>query len=358
MNSWRRGYLVLEEGRAFSGALLGEEGRTGEVVFNTSHSGYEEIATDPSYLYQILVMTSPHQGNYGLTPGSWQSHRLWIEGLLVLQMQNSPTCSAWLELLQKHRVPVLQNVDTRKLVVHLREKGSSWGCLVAAEGEKEALQKSQSFLKGISTRSASDWTLEASCPEVVELSGKQSSGALTGVLDFGVKANILACAQRHSSKVLRLPARTTAQEIRSLKLDALILSNGPGDPGQVTGALETIKNLLGEIPMLGICMGHQLLGRAFGGRTFKLKYGHRGGNHPVQHLKSNKIYMTSQNHGYALDPGSLPQEVEVTHLNLNDKTVAGIQCATKKAWGVQFHPEAAPGPREAQKVFDQFYRGL
>jgi carbamoyl-phosphate synthase small subunit len=356
MMVWRQGFLVLEDGLVFPGLLRAREIQAGEVVFNTSHSGYEEIATDPSYHHQIVVMTAPQQGNYGIDRNVWQSDRLWIRGFVALDIQESPQEHSWLSLLEGHGVPAFKNVDTRSLVLHLREKGSRWGALVPHDDKDAAVREGLNFIERVRVVENEDWTVAASCTERIELEGKTPSGPFTALMDFGCKQNILENCVRLSRKVVRLPAATKLDEINTLNPDVIVLSNGPGDPGKVP--LDTIKALLGTRPILGICMGHQLLGRALGGNTYKLKFGHRGGNHPVKDLLTGRIYVTSQNHGYAIDKDSLPSDVEVTHINLNDQTVSGIRSLAKRCWGVQFHPESHPGPHEAQEIFDQFFREI
>lgn len=356
-----KSYLVLESGEIFAGELqtkhsknLNQEPRVGEVVFNTSHTGYEEIATDPSYLSQIVVMTAPMQGNYGAEPKCWESHRMWIEGFICLQVQRSERDSSWIEALEKNNVPLISDLDTRDLVFVLRAKGACYGALVQAATEDEALQMGRQAIEQKRLKEK-DWVWLASRKEAVELKGQNQQGPKVAVLDFGSKENILRETLRHASQVKVFPSRASSEEILKYKPQALILTNGPGDPGDVQSAPTTIKNLIGQVPIYGICMGHQLLSLALGAKTYKLKFGHRGSNHPILDQVLNRVYVSSQNHGYAVDEATLPKTVKVTHRNLNDQTVAGIYSKELKVLGIQYHPESCPGPHEAQNLFDFFF---
>lgn len=363
-----KGFLVLESGETFSGLWYGGAAmssgaatsdsafnRAGEVVFNTSHSGYEEMATDPSYLNQILVLTAPQQGNYGENDEFWESERIWIDGFVCIEMQNSWRDKRWMEKLKRNKVPVLTDVDTRKLVFRLRDQGTPWGALVQAETAQEAIEKSKPLIAE-KKKLDKDWAHFASVKEERTLKGDNPHGPKIAVLDFGCKTNSLRELKLRSSEVKIFPSRTSAQRIREYNPDGILLSNGPGDPGDVQVAPETIKELIGWKFIFGICMGHQVLGRALGGETYKLKFGHRGSNHPIKDSLLNRIYMSSQNHGYAVKLETLPKSVQVTHVNLNDNTVAGIYDPSRKALSVQFHPESHPGPHEASELFDFFIR--
>ncbi len=352
-----KGFLVLASGNCFQGRWLGGSPRAGEVVFNTAHCGYEEIATDPSYYSQIMVMTQPMQGNYGASHSVWESSRLWINGLICLEMQNSPRESHWLHQLTYAQVPVVDHLDTRRLVLHLRDQGTQWGAMVPAVSVAQAQQKAKQLLLATS-KGDQDWVYQVSTSEAFEQKGFNSSGPKVAVLDFGCKLNILRELQKRCSLVKVFPSRTSVEEIRHWNPDGILLSNGPGDPAEVKNAVDTVRSLLGWKFIFGICMGHQILGLALGGSTYKLKFGHRGANHPVRDNLLQRIYVTSQNHGYALDPRTLPASVTVTHWNLNDQTVSGLSCWEKKCMSVQFHPESHPGPHDAVGLFDYFIKQL
>ena len=349
-------HLVLESGEVFSGKTyqIHFKDRAGEVVFNTSHFGYEEIATDPSYYSQIIVMTSPMQGNYGASKDHCESSRLWIEGFVCLSIQNSQRERSWQNQLEQAQVPLLHSVDTRALTRRLRAKGTTWGALVMASNEVEALSKSRLLIHARKKEIEKDWVFEASCKEIFKHQGNFPMGPRLGILDLGMKFNILREALHRSSQCIQFPSRTSAEKILSYDLDGLILSNGPGDPQDVQVARETIGQLVGKLPLFGICMGHQILCLALGAETYKLKFGHRGANHPIKDDLLGRIYMTSQNHGYAVRRESLPDFVKVTQLNLNDQTVAGIFCLDKRILGIQYHPESCPGPHDSKGLFDYF----
>ncbi len=348
-----KGFLVLETGELFEGLWLGGMERAGEVVFNTSHSGYEEIATDPSYFSQIVVMTAPMQGNYGADKKVWESRQLWIQGFVCLQMHQSKRDCSWLERLSEQKIPTLSEVDTRSLVKRLREQGTSWGALVQATDEKSALEKSKELIQK-QQKLDSDWVHLTSRPEPVTYAGKKQNGPKVAVLDLGSKENILRELSHYASELKIFPSRSSAKEILAYQPGALMLTNGPGDPSHVQVAVETVKELIGKLPIMGICMGHQILGLALGGKTYQLKFGHRGSNHPIQDKLLGQIYMTSQNHGYAVEAQSLPEDIVVTHTNLNDGTLAGFYSKKRQLLGIQFHPESHPGPHEAQALFGFF----
>lgn len=353
-----KGFLVLESGELFSGLWQGQERareRAGEVVFNTSNSGYEEMATDPSYFSQILVLTAPQQGNYGESDECWESKRLWIDGFVCVEMQNSWRDKSWREKLLKAEIPILTDVDTRQLVFRLRDLGTTWGALVCGSDPKAAIQRAQALIAE-KKKEDLDWAHRVSTVEEVTLPGKNPKGPKIAALDFGCKTNSLRELVARSSEVRVFPSRVSAERIRAYNPGGIFLSNGPGDPADVKQASETVKELLGWRFIFGICMGHQILGRALGGETYKLKFGHRGSNHPIKDTLLNKIYMTSQNHGYAVRQETLPKTVQVTHVNLNDGTVAGIYDSSRKVLSVQFHPESHPGPHEASELFDFFIR--
>ncbi len=353
--STSKGFLVLESGETFSGLWQGEARieRAGEVVFNTSHSGYEEMATDPSYFGQILVLTSPQQGNYGESDSFWESSRLWIEGFVCVEMQASWRDRAWGQKLIQNGIPVLTDVDTRSLVLNLRERGTMWGALVMANSEAEAKSRASTLIQE-KKKLPVDWVHEVSRRDEETIKGENPTGPRIAALDLGCKENSIRELKRRCSEIRLFPSRTKPDRIRAYNPDGIFLSNGPGDPAQVEQAPDTVRDLLGWRFMFGICMGHQIIGRAMGGETYKLKFGHRGSNHPIKDNLINKIYMTSQNHGYAVKQESLPAGVRVTHVNLNDNTVAGIYDPERKVMSVQFHPESHPGPHEASELFDFF----
>ncbi|MCB0390372.1 MAG: glutamine-hydrolyzing carbamoyl-phosphate synthase small subunit [Bdellovibrionales bacterium] len=351
------GYLVLETGEVYKGIFRGGQNRAGEVVFNTSHSGYEEMATDPSYYNQILLTTAPMQGNYGESNNVWESKNIWIQGFICLEMQNSPRDNSWLQKLTSHNVPILTDLDTRSIVLRLREAGTVWGAIVSATDERQAKEIANLLINEKKTEDK-DWAFKVSSQEAYELDGPISNGVKVAVLDFGSKKNILHELQLRCEKVKVFPLRSNAEEIKSWQPHGIMLSNGPGDPKDVAQAPDTIKALLGWKPIFGICMGHQILSLVLGADTYRLKFGHRGSNHPIKDKILNKIYMTSQNHSYAVDPKTIPDDVEVTHINLNDGTIAGIRNKNLKCMSVQFHPESHPGPHDAVGLFDEFLRQL
>ena len=352
-----KGFLVLESGETYEGLWHGGQARAGEIVFNTSHAGYEEIATDPSYFSQIMVMTAPMQGNYGVDRDAWESKRMWIDGFVSLEMQTSKRDASWRNQLLDSGIPVLSELDTRRIVLRLRDLGTPWGALVAAENAESARVQARELIQK-KKLSAKDWVHEVTRTEAEFRKGAVPNGPRIAVMDYGCKENTLRELQAKCSELAVYPSRTPERVIRDWSPSGILLSNGPGDPTDVQEATETVRALLGWKPIFGICMGNQILARALGASTFKLKFGHRGGNHPVRDLLLNEIYVTSQNHGYAVEIKSLPSSARVTHVNLNDGTVEGIECAAKKCFSVQYHPESHPGPHEARKLFDYFLSSI
>lgn len=348
-----KGYLVLESGEVYAGLSHGGQDRAGEVVFNTSHSGYEEIATDPSYFTQIVVMTAPMQGNYGVQDEVWESRKLWIEGFMCLEVQDTPRDQAWKKRLTDNGIPLLTEIDTRNLVLRLRQGGTPWGALVEAATEEEAKKKAATLIAK-KKEMEKDWVYLTSRPEAEVRRGENMVGPRVAVLDFGSKENILRELQNRCSEVKIFNSRSSIKDILDYNPDGIMLTNGPGDPADVKVATGTVRELLGVKPIFGICMGHQILALALGAKTYKLKFGHRGSNHPIRDTLLNQIYMTSQNHGYAVEAGSLPSDVKVTHVNLNDGTVAGFYSEKQKCLGIQYHPESCPGPHEASGLFSYF----
>lgn len=379
--------LALEDERVFRGEGFGATGTvTGEICFNTSLSGYQEVLTDPSYFGQIVAMTNPHIGNYGVNMLDEESRGPQVRGFVVEELSDAP--SNWRSeesldaYLRRNDIPGLQGVDTRALTKHLREAGAMKACL-STEGlaDEEAVRLARSgdgvvgmdFVSEVTTRKAFDWDpLDAeSRPWQLARSGSDAAGELRdakgnvfGFLppvrhrvvayDFGIKRNILRGLRRSAMAVTVVPADTPAEHVLAMNPDGIFLSNGPGDPSALGHIHRNVRELLGRKPVFGICLGHQILACAWGGRTFKLKFGHRGGNQPVKDLRTGKVSITSQNHGFAVDPASLPADVEVTHINLNDGTVEGMKHKSLPVFSVQYHPEAAPGPHDAAPLFDEF----
>ncbi|GIL18039.1 MAG: carbamoyl-phosphate synthase small chain [Oligoflexia bacterium] len=347
------GYLVLETGEIYEGRWQGGQARAGEVVFNTSQTGYEEIATDPSYFSQIVVMTSPMQGNYGVDQSVWESQKMWIEGFICLEIQKTKRDESWLHKLTENKIPLVSEMDTRAITLRLRGGGTPWGALVPAKTSQEAASLAKDLINE-KKKIEKDWVYLASRHSLERRTGSCPQGPRVAVLDFGSKENILRELMSRCSEVLIYPSRTSVSQLLEHKPDGIMLTNGPGNPEDVQVAAGTVRELLGKIPIFGICMGHQILSIALGAKTYKLKFGHRGANHPIRDDLLGKVYMSSQNHGYAVDPQTLPPEVCVTHVNLNDQTVAGIYSEKKNCLGIQYHPESCPGPHEAGLLFDYF----
>jgi len=374
-----RAILALEDGRVFKGRAAGARTRRGgEVVFNTSITGYQEVFTDPSYSGQIVCLTYPHIGNVGTNLDDEESAKPYIEGLVVREF--SALASNWRssesaqDYLERHRVPVIWDIDTRALVRHLRDVGALRG-VVATDGT--SVEKLIAEACALPTMAGLELASRVTSPEKYEwkrgsvefgvsgsaVDAKSRAGAGSGgksqykvvAYDFGIKQNILRLLVDHGCDVTVVPAQTSAEDVLALKPHGVFLSNGPGDPEPIGYAVENIRRMVGRVPIFGICLGHQLCGLALGGRTFKLKFGHHGSNHPVQNLRTKKVEITSQNHGFCVDPDSLPaSDVEITHVNLNDHTNEGMRHRSLPLFSVQYHPEASPGPHDARYLFDDF----
>jgi carbamoyl-phosphate synthase small subunit len=360
--------LALADGTLWPGVAFGAHGeRTGEVVFNTSLTGYQEILTDPSYHGQIVVMSQPHIGNYGTNPEDDESARAWAAGLVVRAA--SPTVSNWRatstldDYLRERGVPGLAEVDTRALIRHIRDHGAQNAALSSTNPDPAhviALARAAPDMNGL------DLAREVTCAEPYhwaagEGAGFEANGHAPGrrsyhvvAYDYGLKRNILRLLAAHGCRVTVVPATTPAEDVLALAPEGVFLSNGPGDPAAVGYGIAAVRALLGRVPVFGICLGHQILGLALGGETYKLKFGHRGGNQPVQHLPGGQVEISSHNHGFAVRAESLPEGVEITHRNLNDGCVEGLRAPALRAFSVQYHPEAAPGPHDARYLFEQF----
>ena len=349
--------LVLEDGRTFQGTSFGADGESfGEMVFNTSMSGYQEILTDPSYAGQIVCMTYPLIGNYGINEEDAESRRPWVEGFIVREASriasNFRSTSSLQQYLKTNDIVGLEGIDTRSLVRHIRDKGAMRAGISTVELDPKALLEKVLSSPGMANRElASEVTADADYDYPSD--GRERFHLVA--YDFGVKTNSLREFARYGCRVTVVSSDTPADEVLALKPDGIFLSNGPGDPAAMTAVVEQIKKLTQtNIPMFGICLGHQLIGEAFGGSTYKLKFGHRGGNQPIKDLTTGKIEITAHNHGFAVDADSLPLEIEVTHINLNDHTVAGLRHKTLPIFSVQYHPESAPGPHDSEYLFERF----
>jgi carbamoyl-phosphate synthase small subunit len=350
--SIREAQLVLADGTTFEGEAIGADPpggvATGEVVFNTVLSGYQEVITDPSYAGQIITFTYPHIGNYGVTPADDESRRPFCRGVIVRDLARRR--SSWRSdgdlssFLARAGVPGIAGIDTRRLTRHIREAGAMPGAFgTADETTLKAAAAAEPGTDGI------DLVATVSCDAPYTV----GTGRFRVVAyDYGIKATMLHHLGQLAT-VEVVPASTPAAAVLERRPDGVFLSNGPGDPALVAGAVDNIRELLGAVPVFGICLGHQLLSRAIGGDTFKLKFGHHGGNHPVRHLRTDKVEITSQNHNFCVDAASLPQ-ADITHVNLNDNTVEGLRCRDVPAFSVQYHPEAGPGPHDSRYLFDDF----
>jgi carbamoyl-phosphate synthase small subunit len=365
--------LALENGLVIRGTAIGAIGAeaSGELVFNTAMSGYQEIMTDPSYSGQIVTFTYPHIGNYGVNESDVESDRIQAAGLVVRELSrvtsNYRATASLQSYLETNGIAGIEDVDTRMIVRVLRDEGAM-RCVIVHDfhGEDAALvararavpsMNGLDLTGGVTTKQAYTYTPEQ--PDdfgygAAAVAGAPSRRYKVAAIDFGIKRNILRRLAAYGCDVTVFPSTVTADEIRVMNPDGIFLSNGPGDPAAVTHAIETVKGLLGYKPIFGICLGHQIMALAVGAKTYKLKFGHRGANHPVKNLLTGSIEISSQNHGFAVDPDSLPSRAEVTHLNLNDNTVSGLRLLDVPAFCVQYHPEASPGPHDSDYLFEEF----
>ncbi|ADC89483.1 carbamoyl-phosphate synthase, small subunit [Thermocrinis albus DSM 14484] len=362
----KRAILALEDGTYFVGYSFGAEGETtGEVVFNTSMTGYQEVLTDPSYRGQIVVMTYTQMGNYGINDEDLESDRVQVNGFVVKEL--SGVYSNWRakksldQYLKEHGVVGIWGIDTRALVKRIRERGTVKGVISSVDLDPKSLVQKAKSSKDISELNLveevacketyvwreGDWSLGKGYSQV------DTEGPLIAVVDFGVKRNILRRLVSEGARVVVIPPYDTIKRVRELNPDGVLLSNGPGDPQRVVEGIRLVRTFLGEIPIMGICLGHQIIGLALGGRTYKLKFGHHGSNHPVKDLRTGRIEITAQNHNFAVDPDSL-KDVEITHINLLDGTLEGFRHTKAPVYCVQYHPEASPGPHDSYSIFKEF----
>ncbi|MHB8243974.1 MAG: glutamine-hydrolyzing carbamoyl-phosphate synthase small subunit [Acidimicrobiales bacterium] len=364
--------LVLADGAVFEGEAFGAlvEGKnagepvriaTGEVVFNTCLSGYQEVVTDPSYAGQVIAFTYPHIGNYGVSPADEESDRPYCRGVVVRDVTDRPSNWRSAESLEsflvRHGVPGVTGIDTRRLTRHVRQEGAM-PCALGTASEPELLAAARSepgtdgmdLVAGVSTRSP------YRPPPSLDAGGGKQTGLSVVAYDFGIKSTILRNLTR-VAEVEVVPATTSAEDALARRPDGIFLSNGPGDPAALAHITDEIRDLLGQVPVFGICLGHQLLASALGAKTYKLRFGHHGGNHPVRRIETGAVEITSQNHGYAVEAGSL-EGARITHVNLNDGVIEGVSRDDLRAFGVQYHPEAGPGPHDARYLFDHFRREM
>ena len=372
--------LALEDGTWYRGVSAGAPGETrGEVVFNTSMTGYQEVLTDPSYAGQIVTMTAPQIGNYGVASGDAESQAPRVAGFVMREA--SPVASNWRadgslrDYLIAHHIVAIADIDTRALTRVLRSAGVMRGVIATGHVDPEALvararsapmMEGSDLVRGVTCADAFEWRDRASAAGEaahrefgIEPERRSARPLRVAAYDFGIKWNILRRLDAYGCDVRVFPADAPAGDLLAIEPDGIFLSNGPGDPAALPYAVGNVRELVrAEIPTFGICLGHQILGLAVGGQTFKLKFGHRGANHPVKELSSGRVEITSQNHGFAVDPGSLPADVKVTHLNLYDGTVEGFRHTSKPVFSVQYHPEASPGPHDADYLFRQFLESM
>ena len=348
--------IILEDGQEYYGYGFGAmREKVCEIVFNTSMVGYQEILSDPSYTYQAVVMTYPLIGNYGMADDDYERDTPTIGALIVREYNDAPSnfrsTATLSEVMEKFDIPGIYGIDTRKLNRSIRDFGSR---KVLITDISTTLEEALNILK--STNIPTDAVSRVSCDKIM-ISNAENQKHHVVAIDCGMKMNIVRSLNKRGCKVTIVPWNTTAEAIMALDPDGIFISNGPGDPTDVPETIETIKNLIGKHPIFGICLGHQIISLAYGAKTYKLKFGHRGGNHPVRNLETNKIEITSQNHSYAVDTDSLNgTDLTVTHINLLDNTIEGVKCGKDKMFSVQYHPESAPGPQDSAYLFDRFIK--
>ena len=356
----KQAVLMLENGMFFKGKSLGFIGTTsGELCFNTGMVGYQEILTDPSYNGQIIMMTYPHIGNYGTNSQNTESKKIQASGFIVREECSFPSNYLSQDILQEYlinnKIVGIQDLDTRYLTRIIRDQGSMNAIISSTELDKYKLEKK---LNSTPKMDGLNLAKKVSCNKIYNYQNYKKNKYKVVVIDFGVKENILKLLSEKYCDLIVVPWDTSFEKIKSFEPDGIFLSNGPGDPSAVKKAISCIKSLLGLYPIFGICLGHQLLGLALGAETFKLKYGHRGINHPVKNLLTNQVEITSQNHGFAISENNLPEHIDITHINLNDKTIAGIECKKYNIFSIQYHPESSPGPNDSLYLFNQFIKSM
>ena len=352
--------LLLENGLSFKGHALGAIGTTtGELCFNTGMIGYQEILTDPSYCGQLITMTYPHIGNYGTNEQYTESNKIQASGFIVKEGADYPSNhlsqKSISQYLKQYNIVGIQGVDTRAITRVIREHGAMNAIISSEIFDYSILSQ---HLENAPSMEGLNLAQSVTCDKSYQYSQPDHIRFKVVAIDFGIKSNILRLLKQKGCDITVVPAHVTSNEIKKLNPDGVFLSNGPGDPAAVSDAIKCIKSLLGCYPIFGICLGHQLLALSLGAQTFKLKYGHRGCNHPVKNLITGKVEITSQNHGFAVSDTNLPSNINVTHLNLNDNTIAGISCSDLKAFSIQYHPESCPGPHDSQYLFDDFITSM
>jgi len=362
--------LLLEDGSFFRGQAFGaKKTEIGELVFHTSHSGYQEVLTDPSYRKQIVVFTAPHIGNQGFHPDDWESKACWASGVVMRNVVDAGfhwrRRQSLQDFLSEGKTPAMVGPDTRRLVLKLRSSGNMWAVISTETDNIKELQKhfdqklsmeGLSLVREVSTKTSYTWVTKSLSLMANHVEARSSKGGRCVVMDFGVKRQILRyLLDSGFEEVIVVPSRTSADEIISLSPDALLLSNGPGDPAAENAIIAEVQKLLGRFPIFGICLGHQILALALGLQTYKLKFGHHGANHPVKNLHRDNVEISSQNHGFAVLPSSSDQKIEMTYINLNDQSMAGFRHKSMNVCGIQFHPESSPGPIDSAKLFEYFH---
>ena len=348
--------LLLNNNQLFKGYALGAVGTSkGELCFNTGMVGYQEILTDPSYCGQMVLMTYPQIGNYGVNKHDIESHKIQVAGFIIKDLTINPSNyrseESLDQYLKNNHITGIYGLDTRAITRVVREHGVM-NAIISSEDLTIDQLKVQ--LNNTPSMEGLNLTTQVTCQSSYQYDKPQQSKFKVAVLDFGIKNNILRLLKKYGCDITVFPANTPSKDIHHFKPDGVFLSNGPGDPAAVTDAIDCIKDLIGKYPIFGICLGHQLLSLALGAKTFKLKYGHRGSNHPVKNLDNGQVEITSQNHGFAVSDQNLPEDIHITHINLNDNTIAGISCPKFKAFSVQYHPESAPGPHDSEYLFNSF----